>query len=208
MSTSDVPVILLLLLPGFLAIQAHNWVSHKRRMSDLETILWAVLASFALLIPTSLIWHEFDQQMPSPGVLIKDPKTLPVRMAAIVYALALPLGWVSGNVDRSRFVESLLLLVRVDLKRRHDVWFLVFRDAYYVIVYLKSGTILYGWPEMNTTNRDGSAAELYITNAGRWDSENQEWDWLERTDGVWVDAGSIDRIEFTKHVSVATASET
>jgi len=197
MSTSDVPVILLILLPGFLTIQVHNWVSHKRRMSDLETVLWAIIASFLLLIPTSVVWHEIDKGMPQPGDLIKDPKSLPIRMAVFVYALALPLGWVSGHLDRSRMLEAALMKVNVDLKRRHDVWYLAFRDAYYVIAYLKSGAILYGWPFMSTTNRDGAAAELYLTNAGVWDGDNEAWEWLEHVDGVWIDAASVERIDFT-----------
>jgi hypothetical protein len=197
MSAGEIPVVLLLLLPGFVALQVYNWVSHKRRLSDFETLLWILIASFALLAPTTTVWHELDDTVPSLGELVKEPSALPMRVAGTLYLLALPSGWLAGHLDRSHVFERALMTVRVDLKRRHDVWYLAFRDAYYVIVYLKSGAILYGWPMITTTNREGGAAELYLTNTGVWDSEAGDWVRQEGLQGVWIDAGSVERIEFT-----------
>ena len=197
MATSDVPVILLLLLPGFVAVQVYNWVSHKRRLTDFETLLWILLASFALLAPTATVWHELDDEVPSVRELVTNPAALPMRVAGALYLFAVPVGWVAGHLDRNRLSERGFSKLQIDLKRRHDVWYLAFRDAYYVIVYLKSGVMIYGWPMMTTTNREGSAAELYLTNTGIWDSEAQGWIGQEDVDGMWIDAASIERIEFT-----------
>jgi hypothetical protein len=197
MSAGEIPVVLLLLLPGFVAVQVFNWVSHKRRLSDFETLLWMLISSFALLAPTATIWHELDDTVPSLGRLVKDPTTLPMRVAGVLYGLAVLGGWLAGYLDRSRILEQVLLEIGVDLTRRYDAWHLAFRDAYYVIVYLKSGAMIYGWPKMNTTSREWDVAEVYLTDTGTWDSDAERWVKQEGIAGVWVDAASIERIEFT-----------
>jgi hypothetical protein len=197
MSTGEIPVVLLLLLPGFVAVQVFNWVSHRRRLSDFETLLWVLISSFALLAPTTIIWHALDDAVPSLSHLVRNPTALPMRVAGMLYILAVPSGWLAGHLDRSQVLEHAFLKLQVDLERRHDVWYLAFRDAYYVIVYLKGGAIMYGWPRMTTTNRDGGPAELYLTNTLVWDSETQKWVGQEAITGVWLDAASIERIEFT-----------
>jgi len=197
MSADEVPVVLLLLLPGFVAVQVYNWVSRKRRLSDFETLLWVLVCSFALLAPTATVWHALDDAVPSLSQLIRNPTALPMRLAGMLYLLALPSGWVAGHLDRGRVLEDAFLRLRVDLRRRHDVWHLAFRDAYYVIVYLKGGAIVYGWPLMTTSHREGAAGEIYLTNTGVWDGEAQQWVWQEDITGVWLDAASIERVELT-----------
>jgi hypothetical protein len=197
MSANEVPVVLLLLLPGFVAVQVYNWVSRKRRLSDFETLLWVLVCSFALLAPTATVWHALDDAVPSLSQLIRNPTALPMRLAGMLYLLALPSGWVAGHLDRGRVLEDAFLRLRVDLRRRHDVWHLAFRDAYYVIVYLKGGAIVYGWPLMTTSHREGAAGEIYLTNTGVWDGEAQQWVWQEDITGVWLDAASIERVELT-----------
>ena len=102
MSTGEIPVVLLLLLPGFVAVQVFNWVSHKRRLSDLETLLWVLLSAFALLAPTTIVWHALDDAVPSLSELVKNPTTLPMRVALVSYILAVPSGWLAGQLDLSR----------------------------------------------------------------------------------------------------------
>jgi Family of unknown function (DUF6338) len=195
--TSSVPAILLLLLPGFVALQVFNSVSHKRRLSDLESVLWILLSAFALLFPTVLVWHRLDEQVPSIGSVIRHPESLPVRIAGTLYLLAAPAGFLAGRLDLSPTVERWLLKARIDLNRRQDVWFLAFRDPYYVFVYLKSGALMYGWPSMTTRDRAGAAAELYLRHTKIWDADGADWKVQEGLDGVWIDAASIERIEFT-----------
>jgi hypothetical protein len=197
MSTGEIPVVLLLLLPGFVAVQVYNWVSRKRRLSDFETLLWVLVCSFGLLVPTATVWHALDDAVPSLSELVRNPTALPMRVAGMLYLLAVPSGWLVGQLDRSRVLEDAFLRLRIDLRRRHDVWYLAFRDAYYVIVYLKGGAIVYGWPLMATSDREGSAAEIYLANTDVWDNEGQEWVRQEEITGVWLDAANIERIEFT-----------
>ena len=197
MNTTSVPAILLLLLPGFVALQVFNSVSHKRRLSDLESLLWVLLLAFLMLGPTTVVWHWIDSDVPSVGSLIRDPQSVPIRVAAALYLLAPVLGLILGRLDRSVALERHLLRIGIDLKRRQDVWFLAFRDAYFVVVYLKSGELIYGWPLMSTTDRAGGAAELYLQSTKVWDRSVGDWKEQPDIDGIWVDASSIERIEFT-----------
>jgi hypothetical protein len=201
MSTSDIPVILLLLLPGFLAVQVFNLVSHKRVLSDLERLLWGLIISFVLLAPTATIWHKVDDAYPSFREMVTNPKESPMRVVVLLYILAIPAGWVLGYIDRCRWLEdklgSPLQRVGIDLRRRHDVWHLAFRDSYYVIVHLKSGCKLHGFPEKTETNRQGSVADVYLVEARFWDEKREEWTDLQDIEGVWIDASNIERIDFT-----------
>jgi len=200
MTANDIPVILLLLLPGFVSVQVFNWVSHKRHLSDFETLLWILIASFALLAPTMAVWHQIDDRHASLADVVRNPSQLPLRVAGFMYLLAIPLGWLVGLVDRHDVLEkrlwNILKFIQVDLKRRHDVWHLVFRDAYYVIVHLKTGDVMWGWPEINTTTREGGACELYLTGVRDWSEATGEWIGREGMEGVWIDAPSISQIEF------------
>ncbi len=203
MSTTDLPVIILLLLPGFIALQLFTWTSHKRRLSNLETILWLLILSFTLLVPVSLAWHWLDSKEPTPGAILEDPTSVRLRVAASMYLVALPLGWIAGKLDRARIFEKFMSPLGIDMRRRHDVWYLAFRDSYFVIVYLQSGQQLYGWPAMSTTNRDGSAAEILLEKPHVWSKTKQEW--LEKPEltGIWIDSSKIERIDFTARPEVA-----
>ena len=196
------------MLPGFLALQVFNSVSHKRRLSDLESLLWVLLLAFLMLGPTAVVWHRLDGSVPSLGSLIRDPQSVPIRVAATLYLLAPVLGWIIGHLDRSTLLEQQLLKIGVDLKRRQDVWFLAFRDAYYVLVYLKSGELIYGWPSMSTTDRSGGAAELYLQSAKVWDTDAGHWKEQTDIDGIWIDASSIERIDFTTDPAASSEAST
>ena len=201
MTTSDIPVILLLLLPGFIAVQVFNLVSHKRILSDLERLLWSLVISFFLLAPTATIWHTADHAYPSFREMATNPTESPMRVVLLLYVLAIPTGWVLGCIDRSRWLEDKLgaplRWFNIDLRRRHDVWHLAFRDTYYVIVHLKSGCKLHGFPEKTETNRQGAVADVYLVKARSWDEKKEEWTELQDVEGVWIDASNIERIDFT-----------
>jgi hypothetical protein len=197
-ATSDIPATLLILLPGFVALQTFRLVSPRRHLSDFETALWSLAVAFAILAPTTTAWHRIDSDVPSLAALVRQPASVPTRLAVALYAVAPLAGWGLGHLDRSRRLEQLAQAVRVDLTRRRDVWFVVFRDPYYVLVYLKSGALLYGWPERFSTDRTGEATELYLTNTRVWKPEVDDWVEHVGIAGVWIDASSIERIEFTK----------
>ena len=50
---------------------------------------------------------------------------------------------------------------------------------------------------MTTTDRGGGAAELYLQSAKVWDREAGDWKEQTNIDGIWIDASSIERIDFT-----------
>jgi hypothetical protein len=201
MAASDVPATLLILLPGFLALQVFRLVSPGRRPSDLETLLWSLAAAFAILTPTTVVWHQIDCGVPSLVDLIKYPPSVPMRLTVVLYAAAPLAGGLVGHLDRSQRLERWAERIGVDLSRRRDVWFLAFRDPYYVRVYLKNGDLLYGWPERISTDRRAEATEIYLTNTFIWDMQSEKWVPQTTVAGGWIDATGIERIEFTKELT-------
>jgi hypothetical protein len=175
-----------------------TWVTHKRTLAELETILWLLIVSFALLAPAAMIWHEVKATYPTLGTILKDPQSVPLRIVASLYAIALPAGWIVGRLDRARIFEKAFIPLGIDLRRRHDVWYLAFRDSWWVIVYLEDGVKLYGWPAMTTTNRDGNAAEVLLEKPFVWSKKQHAWREKPDITGIWLDCSKIQRIEFTR----------
>jgi Family of unknown function (DUF6338) len=197
-SPSDAPVVILLLLPGFLVVKVYGWVAYRRHVSDFEALLWALICSFGLLVPSVLFWHWLNAKNPSLGSVVRDPTLLRLRVAASMYALAPLAGWLLGQAENRGWIESVLLRVGVDLRAREDIWNLIFRDNQNVIVHLKSGHCICGCVEMRTTSRTEGGPEIYVTQISVWDSDNTKWDECPDIIGTWIDATSIERLELFK----------
>ena len=205
MTPTDVPVILVLLLPGFLATEVLGLVTYRtKRPSDFPSLLWSLIFSFVLLAPVATVWHQVDSDYPAFGQVVTNPKALPMRMALLLYAAAPLLGCAVGLIVRSRWIENKLAFAKwlVDLRGRHDVWSLAFRDAYYIIVHLKNGQVLHGYPEKREIDRKGGVSDIYLVHPRLWDEATMTWgEEPGEIEGIWLDATNIDRIDFTRRAS-------
>ncbi len=204
MTTGDVPVVVLLLLPGFLLIKVYGWVAYQRHVSDFEGLLWALIASFAIVCPVALIWHWADTNVPTLGEIVRDPKLLPLRVAGTTYLVAMVAGWALGQIERRYWLEWALLQLGIDLRKREDAWNVAFRKTHYAIAHLKSGECVCGWIEMATTSRRETPPELYFTDVSVWKPSDTHW--TDRGDlvGIWMEASSVERLDlFLNKPSVA-----
>lgn len=202
MDIAGLPLVLFLLLPGFLAINVAILIGRFRRISAFHGTAWSLLASFFLVgviypIYASLVNPPHENE-PWPGLLeiLVDPGRAPVFVWVLIYFGGLIFGVVYGVADRRGIVESLLLRLKIDLGRRGDIWSYQFRDARVVSVYLKDGSLLSGWPEHYSTDRSQPGPELYLTYARIWSTEAAGWLELEGVSGVLLHGDEISRIEF------------
>jgi hypothetical protein len=195
-NTADVPVVILLLLPGFVLIQVYSWVAYKRETSDFESLLWALVASFLVLVPAAIVWHWTDSDVPTLGVILRQPSELPLRVAATMYFLAICLGWILGQAEKRNWLEKFLAPSGIDLSRREDGWNFIFRrQSRFAIIYLISGDRVCGWVAGFTTTRRQSPPEIYLTGVSEWRSDTESW--APRPDllGTWIDGSKIDRMD-------------
>ena len=202
MDIAGLPLVLLLLLPGFLTINVAFLVGTFRRLSAFHGTAWSLLVSFFLagaVYPTYVNLVDPPQLDESwPGLLeaLVDPSRVPVLVWILIYLGGLVIGVMYGVADRTGVIERLLLSLRIDLGRRGDIWSYQFRDPRVVSVYLKDGSLLSGWPEQYSTDRSEPGPELYLTYASIWSTEEGVWLDLEGVRGVLLHGDEISRIEF------------
>ena len=202
MSVSDLPLVLFLLLPGFLTINVAFLVGRFRRSSTFQATLWSLAVSLLLLTIVYpgylLIVDPSPVAVEHPNLLqiLVNPILVPGSVWVLLYAFALLAGILFGIADRKGGVERVFLWVGVDLSRRGDIWSHQFRNAGNVRVYLNDGTLLVGWPEYYSTDKSQPGPELYLTETKIWDIYAAKWVDVTGVKGILLDASVINRIEF------------
>lgn len=200
MSVPSLPLILLLLLPGFLCISTGFLVSRIRKLSAFEVTAWSLAVGLLLVV---ILYPAYAFLLPPPphkawpGLLqiLDNPALVPGPLWVLLYVTALVLGYLGGWTDRKGILERVLRPVGIDLKRHGDVWGQLLRSRVYVYVHLTDGNVLYGWPENYSSDRSQPGPELYLTQVQIWRPDEDVWIELEHTRGIWLDASHISRIQ-------------
>ncbi len=199
MNFSSFPLVLFLLLPGFLAIYSGFLVSRFRRLSGFQGTAWSLVASLALIVIIYPIFTSLVEPPDSawPGLLdmLQDPVLIPGWLLAALYLVGPSLGIIIGVADRNGLFESLLRRLGIDLRLHGDLWGRMMREAGYLRVYLNDGSLLYGWPEYYSVDRSVPGPELYLTQVIIWDPDGGDWVAAEETTSVLLHGNQISRIE-------------
>ena len=203
MSLASLPLVLFLLLPGFLCINVAFLVGTFRRLSAFHASAWSLLTSFVLIV---IAYPGFAYlvdpplgKKPWPGLfqVLENPILVPGQVWIILYVFALLAGIALGIGERRGWINSLFLLISIDLSKRGDLWSRAFRNENFVQVYLKDGTLLVGWPDLYSTDRSQPGPELYLTDPKVWSEEKSAWlDLSGDLRGILLHGDEITRIEF------------
>ena len=201
MSVPSFPLVLLLLLPGFLFISTGFLVSRIRKLSAFEVTAWSLGVGLLLIVTlypayTTLLAPPPDKAWPGLLKILENPVLVPGPLWALLYVAAPLLGYLGGWADRQGLLERILRPVGIDLKRHGDLWGPLLRGKVYVYVHLTDGNVLFGWPENYSSDRSQPGPELYLTQVQVWRPDEAEWVELEYTRGILLDASRIIRIEF------------
>ncbi len=206
MSFDNLPSVLVILLPGFLASEGFFWAGKQRGASDLQRLMWSLTASIVLLMPLATIWHVVDASSPSFANILSDPdqRGTPWLLLLSLYIIAFPVGVGAGRIDELGLFTPLMAKIGIDLKRHDDVWWVVLRKPMWVVVRLKDGSMLYGWPA--TLTQESEAAELYLSPVQVWNPTTNQYVAQPEVDGIWVSASSISRMEIIRRPEQQPAS--
>lgn len=201
MSVPSFPLVLLLLLPGFLCISTGFLVSRIRKLSAFEVTAWSLGVGLLLIVTlypayAYLLAPPPDKAWPGLLEILENPTLVPGPLWALLYVTALLLGYLGGWTDRKGLLERVLRPVGIDLGRHGDLWGRLLRGKDYVYVYLTDGKVLFGWPENYSSDRSQPGPELYLTQVQVWRPDEAEWSPLEHTRGILLDASHISEIEF------------
>lgn len=206
MDIAGLPLVLFLLLPGFVTINVAFLVGRFRRLSTFHGTAWSLMVGFILVgvtyTPYTYLLDPTSVDGSWPGLLevLVDPRHVPAPVWVTLYVAGLFLGVLFGVGDRKGYIGGLFLRLGIDLAKRGDIWESQFRDAQTVRVYLKDGSLLSGWPEHYSIDRSQPGPELYLTYARIWSTEEADWLDLEGVSGVLLHGDEISRIEFLDSV--------
>ena len=202
MSLSTLPLLLLLLLPGFLSINSLFLIGSFRRLTAIQASLWSLSAGLfllALVYPLyTLLVRPSSTAEEWPGLIdiLVSPELAPVQVWAILYVLSIPAGALLGIAERKGFIKWLFARLGIDLNRRGDLWSTQWDSADYVQVYLTNGTLIVGWPELWSLDRSPPGPELYLTRVKVWSAVESAWLNIEGVRGILLHGDEISRIEF------------
>ena len=219
MSIESLPLVIFLLLPGFISWFIFCWGTVSRKINQIQHIFISLifsLVAFTLayyvtylikLIGVNIfgaLWNIaiFPEYM---QVLI-DPKILPPELWLTIYIIAIVLGFLLIAIYKNENIARMLNRIGLDLYGAEGVWYRLFHHSDYVTVYLKDGNIVAGWPTYFSQTGDKENAELYLTKINYF----QEGKWIKShpsVEGVLINTTLISRIEFRKP-EVANEPET
>ncbi len=200
--TVEVLNVLLLLLPGFLAGQIFYSFFKVEKISVSRRMLDALLFTFViyLLVSAFAVWEPLAQVTQSESGLSYDfsasQKVIWLSLAGVLFV---PI--IVGYFYFNDYVHGLLRKLKITTKTsRANTW----NDAFltqdrYVIVTLKDGRRIRGYPTMFSTDPEEGFVYLYNPAWVNDDkSDDEEPDYFESNcHGFLLNRENIDLIEFT-----------
>lgn len=201
MGLESLPLVVFLLLPGFLSWFIFCWGTVTRKLSQFQHLsVSLILSILAFTIGYYIIYLSWDiTPFPAYIQILNDPDILPPELGIAIYLTAIILGFLLIRIYKSENVRRLLDWIGLDLFRHEDAWYRLFHKGYYVTVYLKDGNIVSGWPTYYSETGDKGSAELYLTKMHYYQKEKERWVRSSRSvDGLLINRDLISHIEVMK----------
>lgn len=147
---ADLPVtvalqIIILLLPGFLALRIRDGIAETSKRESKEAWLPALLFDLPIYL-LLLVVSRIPQFALTPT--LTEGGFNPMTLLAVLM-IASAVGVVAGLVDEKRWIRTLMIKLGISRKGWRNAWADSFRQAKkcWAIVYLKDGTRVFGWPQ-------------------------------------------------------------
>ncbi len=196
MSIESLPLIVLLLLPGFLSWFIFCWGTVSHKISQLQ-YLFACLILSVLVFSTAYPLTNIFTPLPGYMQILSNPTVLPLELGIAIYLTAIGLGFLMIGIYKNKNTKGLFNRVGLDLYGHEHTWHRLFHKSDYVTVYLKDGTIVAGWPTHFSQSGDKETAELYLTKIHYY----QKKVWVkpdQSVEGLLINTALISRIELRK----------
>lgn len=207
MSAEDIPHLILLIGPGFVALQVRTWASEGYRLSDFQRFIWSAFASALLFF----VVHGFLRHFPlkvgtlaSPEAIVRDPSSAAIPFMMALYVTGAVSGLVVARTLDSERCAELLAWLGFDPARHRDVWRAAFRRSRYVTLFLEGGKTYRGWAEENSSGLEEGDRFVVLSRA-KWWSKDQK-DWVDTREGTFllVPSKAIDHMEFHPYTRRST----
>ncbi|MBM3333684.1 hypothetical protein FJY63_03395 [Candidatus Sumerlaeota bacterium] len=197
--------VFVILIPGFISSVLLNTFVVRKEKDTFSKITEALVFSFAIYAAVALFVREGPVSLVAEkvGEITKYSIQCNPRVVGWVLALSVIVPFIGGFLFTTDLHMALLRKLRITGKTaRETVWLDVFSDQKrFVIVNLKSGRRVFGWPMYySNTPEEGM---LYLQQPAWIDADQQYVD-LD-IHGLFLVKGEIEYIEFT-HVTADNAS--
>lgn len=212
MGLESLPLVVFLLLPGFLSWFIFCWGTVTRKISSFQhlfvsltlsivafTIAYYVIYFFNVIAINTFAPLRDITRFPKYMQILSNPDILPPELGIAIYLIAIILGFLLIIIYRSKYVQRALNRIGLDLYGFEDAWYRAFRKYDYITVYLKDGNILSGWPTYFSQTGGSENTDLYLTKIQYYQKEENRWVRSSRSvEGLLINTDSISHIEFRK----------
>lgn len=190
--SKDVVALLQYLAPGFMMAWVYYGLTSHAKPSQFERVVQALI--FTVVIQACVIGERAFAQMVgtrvSFGIWSPSSQLIASLLTALVFGFL-----VSAVVNGDAF-HRVVRKLGISTRSGHPCeWFSIFTEyPRYVVLQLKDGTRIYGWPTVWPSEYD--KGHFFITSAMRSVGEvDQELDSLV---GILIDARDVASVEFMK----------
>ncbi len=201
------PLVVFLLLPGFITWAIFCWGTVSRKISEIQHLAVSLLLSvlsftfayfivFLYKLTTQPNWDTASY----PGFMqiLVDPKNLTLGIGIATYVVAILFGFILILMYKNEGVARYLNSLGLDLYGPEGVWYRQFHKSDFVTVYLKDGRIIFGWPEYFSQTGEHANSELFLTKLKYYNGKTKKWiDPADTISGLLINTDSISHIEFS-----------
>lgn len=203
--SKDFVALLQYLAPGFVVAWVYYGLTSHVKPSQFERVVQALI--FTVVIQAILLCEKWTALQVGRIFILGDWTSNTHLVFSLVTALCL--GIFLSTCTNSDVVHGWIRKAGISKRSAHPCeWFGIFSDyPRYVVLQLKDGTRIYGWPNVWPSEYD--RGHFFITSAMRSVGElDQDLDALE---GILIDVKEVSSVEFVKKpekLNDQTASKT
>lgn len=190
--SKDVIALLQYLAPGFVMAWVYYGLTSHVKPSQFERVVQALI--FTVVVQVFVIGERFIAEWAGRWLVFGEWSTNSQLFLSLVTAIALGLG-LSASVNADAF-HRWVREKGISKRSGHPCeWFGIFSEyPRYVVLQLKDGTRIYGWPTVWPSEYD--RGHFFMTRVQRTVGDVDQD--LDSLDGLLVDVRDVSSVEFVK----------
>ena len=193
-ASSEVIVVLVFLLPGFVAASVFHSLTSHPKLSAFDRVIQALIFSLVAQALTSIVSLRFPEG--TQGWMTEWQLVFSVGIAAVI-------GLIAAVVSNHDLLHRPLRFLKLTRETSHpSEWSSSFsRESCYVVLHLEGRRRLYGWPE--EWPNESSKGHFRIAEA-EWlveDKDGQERVVAKGVSAILIPADQVEMVEFMEDAS-------
>ena len=190
--SKDVVALLQYLAPGFVAAWVYYGLTSHAKPSQFERVVQALILT--VVVQVLVVIERSSAELAGKWVVFGEWSSNSQIISSLLTAIAVGLG-MSASVNADTF-HGWIRKLGISKRSGHPCeWFGIFSEyPRYVVLQLKDGTRIYGWPKIWPSEYD--RGHFFMTTVLR--SVGDEDQDLSSLDGLLVDVREVSSVEFVK----------